>query len=252
MIKSIVYVFFLFTPIISNAQSGILNYSYTINYDSLTINKLQLRVLFNKNKSLEEILPLVKHNTELKQIDDSHSQINITVPDKGKRPFLYKNFSQKRLILSDQFFIKKYLIEDTLNNFNWKITNEKKMILKYNCTKAITNFRGRNYIAWFADEIPISNGPWKFCGLPGLIICVYDDRLIYHYELTGIVLGTEINDERLTLTSYFNETSNKLISHKEYIDAYERTKKHLIKYSRSQTTNNSTSKIEMSEQKEKF
>ena len=59
-------------------------------------------------------------------------------------------------------------------NFKWQILSESKEILGYKCQKAQGEFRGRKYIAWFAPSIPISDGPWKFCGLPGLILAVED------------------------------------------------------------------------------
>ena len=53
---------------------------------------------------------------------------------------------------------------------NWQVGSETKTIADYQCQKATCSFRGRNYTAWFALDIPISQGPWKFGGLPGLIL----------------------------------------------------------------------------------
>ena len=63
---------------------------------------------------------------------------------------------------------------ERLPAFEWQILSESKDILGYKCQKAQGEFRGRKYIAWFAPSIPISDGPWKFCGLPGLILAVED------------------------------------------------------------------------------
>ncbi len=63
---------------------------------------------------------------------------------------------------------------EVLPNFKWQILSESKEIQGYKCQKAQGEFRGRKYIAWFAPSIPISDGPWKFCGLPGLILAVED------------------------------------------------------------------------------
>ena len=63
---------------------------------------------------------------------------------------------------------------EVLPSFKWQILSESKEILGYKCQKALGEFRGRKYIAWFAPSIPISDGPWKFCGLPGLILAVED------------------------------------------------------------------------------
>ena len=59
-------------------------------------------------------------------------------------------------------------------------------LLGYTCQKATTTFRGRNYTAWFAPEIPSNNGPWKFGGLPGLILKISDDKRNFIFECSGI------------------------------------------------------------------
>ena len=69
---------------------------------------------------------------------------------------------------------------------NWQISNETQTIVGYQCQKATCSFRGRNYTAWFAVDIPLSYGPWKFCGLPGLILKVHDDAKEYVFECVGI------------------------------------------------------------------
>ena len=73
-------------------------------------------------------------------------------------------------ISRDKFFIK---IDDELN---WKILPETIVITNLNCQKAEVEYGGRQWIAWFTSEIPISDGPYKFRGLPGLIIEVFDDK----------------------------------------------------------------------------
>ncbi|MDR2475330.1 MAG: GLPGLI family protein, partial [Bacteroidales bacterium] len=52
-----------------------------------------------------------------------------------------------------------YMYEETLPVFDWKISGEKQVILSYNCQKATASFRGRTFVAWFAVDIPVPNGP---------------------------------------------------------------------------------------------
>lgn len=60
--------------------------------------------------------------------------------------------------------------------FNWKIENAKDKILGYEVQKATTDFGGRKWIAWFAPDIPIQDGPYRFYGLPGLILKIEDTK----------------------------------------------------------------------------
>ena len=49
-----------------------------------------------------------------------------------------------------------------------------------------TRFRGRDYVAWYTEEIPLPPmGPYKFGGLPGLITCIYDTQREHIYTLVG-------------------------------------------------------------------
>jgi GLPGLI family protein len=66
----------------------------------------------------------------------------------------------------------------------WSLCEETDTIADYLCQKAICRFRGRNFVAWFAPDIPINNGPWKFEGLPGLILKIYDMDKLYTFECT--------------------------------------------------------------------
>lgn len=77
---------------------------------------------------------------------------------------------------------------ETLQKIEWKITNEQKLIESIKVTKATTHFRGRDYTAWFAPEIPIPLGPWKLNGLPGLIIEVQadDKSLLFLFKSLNI------------------------------------------------------------------
>ena len=68
----------------------------------------------------------------------------------------------------------------------WKLTNETQTIIGYKCQKATCRFRGRDFIAWFAPAVPVKRGPWKFGGLPGLILKVQDKDGLYTFEAIGI------------------------------------------------------------------
>lgn len=65
----------------------------------------------------------------------------------------------------------------------WILTTEKKQVKDLILQKATTIWGGRNWIAWFATAIPFQEGPYKFHGLPGLIMEVSDDQNNYKFSL---------------------------------------------------------------------
>lgn len=72
----------------------------------------------------------------------------------------------------------------------WTLADEQQTILDHRCQKATCRFRGRDFVAWFAADVPVKGGPWKFGGLPGCILKVYDVQKIYVWEAVAIERGT--------------------------------------------------------------
>lgn len=96
---------------------------------------------------------------------------------------------------------KFYYLQDK-NLFNWKIEDEIKEIKGYKVQKATTSFAGRDYIAWFTPEVPISDGPYKFGGLPGLILEIADTDKDWNFEFFGLEQLSPKLDFKLNLKQY--------------------------------------------------
>lgn len=77
---------------------------------------------------------------------------------------------------------------------NWKILDEKQKIGEYNTQKATTEFGGRKWTAWFSSDIPFQDGPYKFWGLPGLIVKIEDADKDYSWVLQGNKKINEYNE----------------------------------------------------------
>jgi GLPGLI family protein len=99
---------------------------------------------------------------------------------------IYTNHKERQITVTDVQPPNRVLYNEQLPKQDWKITNEAKEIAGYKCQKATCTFRGRDYVAWFTNEIPVKEGPWKFNGLPGLIVKVYDTQEHYDFKLTSI------------------------------------------------------------------
>ena len=68
----------------------------------------------------------------------------------------------------------------------WEFRDSVKTVLGYECHLAEADFRGRHWIAWYTLEVPVSAGPWKLWGLPGLICEAYDSKDWFHYSLVAL------------------------------------------------------------------
>ncbi|WP_052444502.1 GLPGLI family protein [Flammeovirga sp. OC4] len=92
------------------------------------------------------------------------------------------NKSYSKIEIKDKAFI----VYDSISTIQWEIQAETKKIGSFNCQKAVGDFRGRSYEAWFTFEVPVNIGPWKLRGLPGLIIEVEDKAKEVRFSLTSI------------------------------------------------------------------
>lgn len=212
-------ILFLFFSVNLFCQTkGILHYKLKVVDEIDKIETHQNHIIyFHNNKSIQ-----FTQNGNVKESTvysgENNIQKTIVVSDNNRKSFVYKNFDKKELKLADFIGLKKYLIYDTLANFKWVITNEKQKILKYKCTKATASFRGREYIAWFTEDIAIQNGPWKFCGLPGLIIKIHDKDKFYEFELDAIDLKTNFDDSIVNVPDAYS--NDQPIDHQTFINTF--------------------------------
>ena len=97
---------------------------------------------------------------------------------------IYKTYPDMTVSYMDRISTKLFKYDDPVT-FNWKILPDKEKIGAYNTQKATTEFGGRKWIAWFSTELPFQDGPYKFHGLPGLIVKIEDDGKNYSWTLQG-------------------------------------------------------------------
>lgn len=97
---------------------------------------------------------------------------------------IYKTYPDMTVCYMDRISTKLFKYDDPVT-FNWKILPDKEKIGAYNTQKATTEFGGRKWIAWFSTELPFQDGPYKFHGLPGLIVKIEDDGKNYSWTLQG-------------------------------------------------------------------
>lgn len=113
---------------------------------------------------------------------------------------IYKNLKNNMLTeyAHMPLYVSDYKYSEEIPNFLWKIYEDTLYIKNRLCQKAVCSFRGRQYIAWFSKEFNQSNGPWKFGGLPGIILKIYDVKKEFVYECIRI----DSDKEKFSIESY--------------------------------------------------
>jgi GLPGLI family protein len=101
---------------------------------------------------------------------------------------------------------------------NWKLVDETKVINSIVCKKAEVSYKGREWTAWYSTEIPFPYGPYKFSGLPGLIVKITDKTEDYDFELVKSVSSYNLKGKlvRINKARYHNA---KLVTKKELAQA---------------------------------
>jgi GLPGLI family protein len=120
---------------------------------------------------------------------------------------VFKDFESNSLLF-DFYHLQQgnIIYADTLHPMEWKLESEERIVGGIPCKKATVRFKGRDYVAWYAPSIPISNGPWKLGGLPGLILEAYDERQEWH------AVYNNMKDVAFIDFSYYEKLVNKGVS----------------------------------------
>ncbi len=100
--------------------------------------------------------------------------------------YVYKNYPTGQMTITDRISLQDYCYVDSLHTQTWTMGDSTREVLGYTCQQATADFRGRRWTAWFATDIPISDGPWKLGGLPGLILEAYDEGKQHVFTAVGL------------------------------------------------------------------
>lgn len=95
-----------------------------------------------------------------------------------------KKYPSMEVSVQDNISNKRFSYQSP-TKLNWNVDSEKTKIGVYAVQKATTDFGGRQWTAWFTMDIPFQDGPYKFHGLPGLIVKIEDSKKEYSWELKG-------------------------------------------------------------------
>lgn len=234
--KKVLQVILITTIVLLNAQNSANRFFYELTYkpnkDSAKLEKEMMVLDIDQNKSLYQ-------SYEKIQID---SITGIMIKEASKTGFpdfkrignrrtrfthqISKSYPIREVVYKDRISMDHYSFREN-PKLDWKISDEKQKIGTYNAQKATADFGGRKWIAWFTTEIPFQDGPYKFYGLPGLIIKVGDEAGNYSWELKGNKKTDHIA-EVSSVEELMNQTGlfvSKEITKEKFTEKYEQYKK---------------------------
>jgi len=232
----ITYVFFLLPILTYSQEREIIDtvktefvYDYAIQQDSLTKSSLKSRLMVLQignrfSRFTGENIPAQDSIFEANKNADAQHIINLLVPLMTAQPgtiladySIYKNYPEKGNIEMTSALSRDdyYRIMQEIR-YQWSIINSADtIILGFPCKKALTHFAGRDYTAWFTTEIPVSDGPYKFYGLPGLIVLIEDSQKQHRFELIST------RQPKYPKPIYYQHKSYITITPQQYITAIE-------------------------------
>ena len=196
--KRFLTLFFLATFFALNAQETANRFFYELNFkpkkDSVKTEKVMMILDITKDKSIYRDYTMVAQDSIVKvQVEEMQKagvfkdiSKSMTMPKFSEK--IYKFYPDMKVQYAERIssgFTPMNIGYSEDLKFDWKISNEKQKIGSYNAQKATTDFGGRKWIAWFTTDIPLQDGPYKFHGLPGLIVKIEDDAKNYSWELKG-------------------------------------------------------------------
>ena len=89
---------------------------------------------------------------------------------------IWKNLPSRGMLTFTDTNLKRFRYTESLETPQWTLAGKDSIIADYPCQQAETFYRGRHWTVWFTPDIPVSDGPWKLHGLPGLILQAEDSE----------------------------------------------------------------------------
>ena len=142
----------------------------------------------------------------------SFNEMRSKMPMSALNFYVFKRQNSAQVSFTEKIVKDNYWYIQDIDDLNWEILPETKEVAGFVAQKAKASFSGRDYTAWFTTEIPISEGPYKFRGLPGLILKISDNNDYYTFKLNGF---KELNDE---ISMEFNPENYLEVSREKFLE----------------------------------
>lgn len=193
-------IFFLFT-FVAFAQKGeiiesVITYQLSWKKDTSNLKNISkeyfvLSIGKEGTSCFESYLYSLADSVQLAQMREVETTKAIDMRNYPKKSaFKYRVFkSEGKIQVEETVANTKYVYPSVFNSQNWEISNKQDTVAGFWSQMATLNYNGRDFEAWFTLDIPISEGPYVFSGLPGLIVQLTDTENHYAFTLSEIGMG---------------------------------------------------------------
>lgn len=211
-------IFVVLTVIFAN---NIHSQSILVNYEVNNLNKVtKTELVFNDTISIFNVLESKSDN-------------------KGNPTFFIKNKNEKTAYFNERIINQNMYVKDSIYIMKWELLSDTLTILNEKCLSAKTTFRGRQYTAFYAPKFSVDEGPWKFGGLPGLILSIKSDDNFIEWKAIKLIE----NYSPIILIPKTNKY--KFVGWSDFVKMYKLTIENFIKSVRSNGTMATESKAKM-------
>ena len=190
-------VLFLFAFGIFNAQNQRFSYEYqfvkdTLNKTEITKELMNLDIgkegsnFYSRDVYVSDSTMNAYFEKQIQTTGSMNVDTKIMSQRKGSMRYnIFKSYPEFKISTKTRMGMDAYKVAED-RKMAWNILKEKQKIGEFNTQKASTEFAGRKWIAWFSTELPFQDGPYKFYGLPGLIVKLEDAAKTHQFELVGV------------------------------------------------------------------
>ncbi len=233
--------FFLQLPLIGQEVKDatdilIVEYKFYRKLTDRSLPKNEIHSLKNYNSKLS-FYEIEKSSAFLNKREIEGSEISANIdPDGSESLITFKDFSKDTLMAVYPVIRRYKKVGERIPHISWKLEESTKEILGYKCKKATATFRGRNYIAYYTPEISVFDGPFKFSGLPGLILSVVEDNKKISFE------AVYLERKKVIAVPANPIEKENLLSWSEYKQEYKKAFDRFGKFVNSKIAENSNSK----------
>ena len=193
-LKKLIILPVLLFAVMASAQETANRFFYELSFkpkkDSAKIDKVMTVLDIAKDKSIYQDFTMAAQDSIIKtaveemQKTKAWKDLSKTIRMPKFSFKIYKIYPDMTEQYVDRISRNLFAYEEKIK-FDWKILSDKEKIGEYNTQKATTEFGGRTWTAWFTTDIPFQDGPYKFYGLPGLIVKIEDLDKNYSWLLSG-------------------------------------------------------------------